>query len=164
MAQMGRVIPYHLSNRHRSILLRRFRRKSCTATMECKQLTKVLLLMKGSSAMLSFMALCVALITCVDTKQNLSHVCFLGPHTLSNLIFLIICVDIKQNLGYAWPLGPHALGKLIYCIISLSIKQNLGYTWPFGSHALGNLIFHIISLSIKQNLVNVGPPQIICFE
>ena len=94
-AKLGRVIPYHLGSRHGCILPRRSRRKSYTATLECKQPANVLLLMKGSSAMFSFMTLCVALITCVDIKQNLGHVWFLKPHTLGKLKFLITCVDIK---------------------------------------------------------------------
>ena len=56
---------------------------------------KVLLLMKGSSAMFLFMTLCVA---------------------------SIACLNIKLTLGYAWVLRPHTLGKLIFLIISLSIK------------------------------------------
>ena len=88
---------------------------------------KVLLLMKGSSAMFLFVTLCVMLITCVNVKQNLGHTWFLRPHTLSKLIFLITCVNIKQSIGCAWFLGPHTLGKLIFLITCLDIKQNLGH-------------------------------------
>ena len=35
-AQLGRTIKYYLGSRHRSILPRRSRRKSCTTTLECK--------------------------------------------------------------------------------------------------------------------------------
>ena len=78
--------------------------------------------MKGSPTMFSFMTLCVALITCVNIKQNLGHAWLLESHVLGKLILHIISLSIKQNLGYAWPLEPYALGKLIFYIISLSIK------------------------------------------
>ena len=56
--------------------------------------------MKSSSAMFSFMTLCVAQIIDVDIKQNISHAWLLGSHTLGKLIFLVIYLNVKQNLGY----------------------------------------------------------------
>ena len=88
---------------------------------------KVLLLMKDSSAMFSFMTLCVASIACLNIKQNLGYTWLLGPHTLGKLIFLVIFLSVKQNLGHSWLLRPHALGKLTLPIIFLSIKQNLDH-------------------------------------
>ena len=35
-AQLGMVVPYYLNSRRMSILLRRSRRKSCAAILECK--------------------------------------------------------------------------------------------------------------------------------
>ena len=88
---------------------------------------KILLLMKASSTTFSSMTLCVVLITCMNIKQNIGHVWFLGPHTLGKLIFLITCMNIKQNLGHVRFLGPYTLGKLIFLITCMNIKQNLGY-------------------------------------
>ena len=61
--------------------------------------------------------LCVTLITCVNIKQNLGHVWFLGPHTLGKLILLIISLSVKQNLDNVGFIGPHALGNLTIIII-----------------------------------------------
>ena len=49
MAQLGRVISYHLDGWNRCILSRRFRRKSCTPPLECKKPVNVLLLIKANS-------------------------------------------------------------------------------------------------------------------
>ena len=48
-------------------------------------------------------------------------------HFMTLCVALITCLNIKQNLGYAWLLRPHILGKLIFLVICLSVKQNLGY-------------------------------------
>ena len=83
--QLGRVISYHLGGWNTCILPQRSRRKSCTIPLECKELAKILLLMKFILAM------------------------FLLQYAL----YLSFFLSIKQNIGHAWILGPHTLGKLI---------------------------------------------------
>ena len=135
-AQLGKVIPYHLDSRYRYLFPRRFRWKCYTTFLECKYPTKVLLLMKGRSAMFLFVTLYVVLITCMNIRQNLGHAWFLGPHTLGKLIFLITCLNIEQNLGHAWLLRAHNLCKFIFLIIYLNIEQYLGHAWLLKTYTL----------------------------
>ena len=56
--------------------------------VECKQLEKVLLLIKASFTIFQFITLCViSSITCLNIKQNLDHAWPLKPYTLDKLIF-----------------------------------------------------------------------------
>ena len=67
--------------------------------LECKQLEKVLLLMKVFLIVFLFITLCI--------------------------ILPIIYLNIKQNLGYTWLLEPYTLGKLIFLIIFLRLDGTL---------------------------------------
>ena len=85
----------------------------------------------------------------LNIKQNLDNVLFLGPHTLSKLLFPIL-LNVKRNLGHAQFLRPHILGKLTL-LIYLNVKPNLGRAWFLGLHTLGKLTL-LIYLNVKWNL------------
>ena len=151
--QLGRVVSYYFGGWDRCILSWRSRWKCCTMPLECKQLEKVLLLIKV--VIFSFIKLCIVLpIIYLNIKQNLGHTWLLEPYTLGKLIFSIIFLSVKQNLSHAWFLGPHTLGKLTLCDIFLSVKQNLSHAWFLEPYTLGKLILNDIFLSIKQNLIH----------
>ena len=152
-AQLERIVSHHLSGWIRCLLSWRPRWKCYTTPLECKQPENVLLLIKFSLVIFSFITLYAALpIIYLNIKQNLGHTWLLRPYTLSKLIFSDIFLSVKQNLSYAWSLGSHVLDKLILNDVFLSVKENLSYAWSLGSHVLGKLILIGIFLSVKQNL------------
>ena len=83
--KLGRALPYHLGSWHRSILSGRFRRVCSTASLECKQSKKVLLLIN------------IFLIN-------------IFVRYIRSLYFLLFCSHKCLNLNSGEVLGPDDLG------------------------------------------------------
>ena len=54
--KLGGTISHYDDGRNRSLLLRRFRRKGCTSSLECKQSEKILLLIRKVMVVFFFLA------------------------------------------------------------------------------------------------------------